>query len=160
VRLWAAHLTESAGDTTLARIIELVEQAQARRSPSEQWVDRFARVYTPVMMGLALLIALVPPLFVGDWGGWIYRALVNKYGFDDFNRIVFAMGARKAGGLLWQTGDVKIIDGVLVNGAAQAVRWFSGKIRTIQTGHLYDYAFTMIIGLLVLLAIFAHRILQ
>ncbi len=114
-------------------------------------------------VAVAWLLYIKYPQIPGQLAGklsWIHRALVNKYGFDDFNRVVFAMGARKAGRLLWQTGDVKIIDGVLVNGAAQAVRWFSGKIRTIQTGHLYDYAFTMIIGLLILLAIFAHRILQ
>jgi len=91
---------------------------------------------------------------------WLYRVLVNKYGFDDFNQTVFAGGSRLIGKLLWQIGDVKIIDGTLVNGTAQAVRWISGKVRGIQTGHLYDYAFTMIIGLLLLLAVFVHRILQ
>jgi len=91
---------------------------------------------------------------------WLYRLLVNKYGFDDFNQAVFAGGSRHIGKLLWQIGDVKIIDGTLVNGTAQAVRWISGKVRGIQTGHLYDYAFTMIIGLLLLLAVFVHRILQ
>ncbi|MEX2353671.1 MAG: NADH-quinone oxidoreductase subunit L [Gammaproteobacteria bacterium] len=91
---------------------------------------------------------------------WLYQLLINKYWFDDFNQTVFAGGTRKLGKLLWQTGDVKIIDGILVNGTAHAVRWFSGKVRAIQTGHLYDYAFTMIIGLLILLAVFVHRILQ
>ena len=91
---------------------------------------------------------------------WLHQLLINKYWFDDFNQVVFATGARKTGGLLWQIGDVKIIDGVLIDGTAQAVRWFSGKIRTIQSGHLYDYAFTMIIGLLILLAVFVHHILD
>jgi Cd2+/Zn2+-exporting ATPase len=55
----------------------MVEEAQSRRAPAEQWVDRFARVYTPVILGVAILIAIVPPmLFGGDSGEWFYRALV------------------------------------------------------------------------------------
>jgi Cd2+/Zn2+-exporting ATPase len=64
-------------DTTLGRVIHLVESAQAERAPAQAFVDRFARVYTPAVIGLAVLVALVPPL-VG-WGGaaqWLYRALV------------------------------------------------------------------------------------
>lgn len=69
--------TQPADQTTLARIIQLVTQAQSRRSPSEQWVDRFARVYTPVVIGLAVLVAVVPPLVLsGAWEVWFYRALV------------------------------------------------------------------------------------
>jgi Cd2+/Zn2+-exporting ATPase len=69
--------TREAGDTTIARIIRLVEEAQARRSPSERWVDRFARVYTPVVIVLALSVFLVPPLVTGAlWSVWLYRALV------------------------------------------------------------------------------------
>lgn len=89
---------------------------------------------------------------------WLYQILLRKYGFDDFNQAVFAGGARRIGNLLWNIGDVKIIDGVLVNGSAQLVRWFSGVVRTIQSGYLYDYAFAMIIGLLILLAVFVHQI--
>ena len=69
--------TRSAGDTTLARIIHMIEEAQTRRAPSEQWVERFARVYTPLMMGLAFLVAVAPPLAFGAaWGYWFYQALV------------------------------------------------------------------------------------
>ena len=69
--------TRGAQDTTLARIIRLVEEAQARRSPSERWVDRFARFYTPAVLILAALVFLVPPLLAGgDWEAWFYRALV------------------------------------------------------------------------------------
>ncbi len=69
--------TRAAGDTTLARIIRLVEAAQARRSPSERWVDRFARVYTPAVIVLALGVMLLPPLVAaGDWSTWFYRGLV------------------------------------------------------------------------------------
>lgn len=69
--------TREAGDTTLARIIRLVEEAQARRSPSERWVDRFARVYTPAVLLLAVVVFLAPPLLAGGaWEVWFYRALV------------------------------------------------------------------------------------
>jgi Cd2+/Zn2+-exporting ATPase len=64
-------------DTTLSRVIHLVEAAQAQRAPAQAFVDRFARVYTPAVIGLAVLVAIVPP-FAG-WGApdvWLYRALV------------------------------------------------------------------------------------
>lgn len=69
--------TKTFEDTTLARIIRMVEEAHARRAPSEQWVERFARVYTPAVMLLALLVFLVPPVLLGGaWPEWFYRALV------------------------------------------------------------------------------------
>jgi Zn2+/Cd2+-exporting ATPase len=68
--------TKPAGDTTLARIIRMVEEAQARRAPVEQWVEKFARRYTPAMIAVAILVAVVPPLLGGAWGLWFYEALV------------------------------------------------------------------------------------
>lgn len=69
--------TKPASDTTLAHIIRLVAEAQSRRAPSEQWVEKFARVYTPVVMGLAIAFLIVPPLLLGGaWGDWFYRSLV------------------------------------------------------------------------------------
>jgi len=69
--------TKPASDTTLARIIHMVEEAQSRRAPSEQWVEKFARIYTPAMMGFALAIAVIPPaVFGSDWARWFYEALV------------------------------------------------------------------------------------
>lgn len=63
-------------DTTLARVVHMVEEAQAQRAPSQSFVERFARVYTPAVMALAALIALLPPLVLGEpWDPWIYRAL-------------------------------------------------------------------------------------
>jgi Cd2+/Zn2+-exporting ATPase len=68
--------THAPGDTTLARIIHAVEEAQASRAPSQAFVDRFARVYTPAVVAAAGLVAVVPPLAVGAaWNEWIYRAL-------------------------------------------------------------------------------------
>ncbi|MGO4562761.1 heavy metal translocating P-type ATPase [Rhizobiales bacterium 3FA27D7] len=69
--------TKAASDTTLAQIIRMVGSAQSRRAPSEQWVEKFARIYTPVVMILAVAIFLVPPLLLGGaWDVWFYRALV------------------------------------------------------------------------------------
>ena len=69
--------TKLASDTTLAHIIRMVGSAQSRRAPSEQWVERFARIYTPAVMLLAGLVLFVPPLLLGGaWGDWLYRALV------------------------------------------------------------------------------------
>lgn len=69
--------TQGAGDTTLARIVRMVEEAQSRRAPSEQWVDQFARYYTPAMMLVAVAVAVGPPLAgAGAWSAWFYNALV------------------------------------------------------------------------------------
>jgi Cd2+/Zn2+-exporting ATPase len=69
--------TRPASDTQVARIIQMVEEAQSRRAPSEQWVERFARYYTPAMLAIAVLVAVVPPLVGGgQWGAWFYQALV------------------------------------------------------------------------------------
>jgi Zn2+/Cd2+-exporting ATPase len=65
------------GDSTLARIIDLVERAQSQRAPSQAFVERFARVYTPAVLVLAVLVGVLPPLVGGaSWSAWIYRALV------------------------------------------------------------------------------------
>lgn len=69
-------VTRKRRDTTLARIIHLVETAQAQRAPSQQFIDRFARWYTPAVIALAVLIATVPPAFGGSFDAWFYRALV------------------------------------------------------------------------------------
>ena len=69
--------TKPAGDTTLAHIIRLVGEAQSRRAPSEMWVERFARVYTPAIFFAAIAVAILPPLvFAAPWTDWTYRALV------------------------------------------------------------------------------------
>ena len=88
----------------------------------------------------------------------LYVTLVHKYGFDEFNELVFGGGARGAGEMLWRVGDVAVIDGAGVNGTARLVGWISGKLRRLQTGYLYHYAFAMIIGALLLLGYFVHGI--
>ncbi|MBW7902561.1 MAG: heavy metal translocating P-type ATPase [Rhodocyclaceae bacterium] len=71
------RVTAEATQSTLARIIHAVEAAQGGRAPTQRFVDRFARVYTPAVFAVALLVAAVPPLALdGAWTDWIYRALV------------------------------------------------------------------------------------
>jgi len=87
----------------------------------------------------------------------LYTLLDNKYYFDRFNEIVFAGGARLLGKILWRGGDVGVIDGVIVNGSAKLVGWISSVTRLFQTGYVYHYAFTMIIGLFVLMTLWINR---
>src|SRR6266581_2697941 len=87
----------------------------------------------------------------------VYTLLDNKYYFDKFNEIVFAGGARLIGRGLWKGGDQGIIDGIAVNGSARLVGSVAGLVRLFQTGRIYQYAFTMIIGLLVLLMAWSNR---
>jgi Cd2+/Zn2+-exporting ATPase len=71
------RVSRPASDSTLARIIRMVEGAQAQRAPTQRFVDVFARYYTPAVVALAALVAILPPLLLGDsWLSWVYRALV------------------------------------------------------------------------------------
>ncbi|MFP4155368.1 MAG: NADH-quinone oxidoreductase subunit L [Halothiobacillaceae bacterium] len=76
------------------------------------------------------------------------RMLDNAYGFDDFNNAVFARGSRLLGTGLWRVGDVRVIDGWLVNGTARSIGRAARYWRGMQTGFLYHYAFVMIVGLI------------
>jgi NADH-quinone oxidoreductase subunit L len=84
--------------------------------------------------------------------GALYTLLANKYYFDAFNEKVIAGGARGIAQALWRGGDVALIDGAAVNGSARLVGWAAGKLRALQSGYLYHYAFATIIGLSALLA--------
>jgi NADH-quinone oxidoreductase subunit L len=83
----------------------------------------------------------------------VYTVLQNNYYFDRFNDWFFAGGARGASRFLWKFGDVKLIDGLMVNGTARLVGMLSGVVRQWQTGYVYHYAFWMIIGVSVLLTV-------
>ena len=88
----------------------------------------------------------------------IYTLLDNKYYFDKFNDWFFAGGARLLGRGLWKGGDQMLIDGVAVNGSARLVGWVSSIVRLYQSGQIYRYAFSMIIGVFVLLTLWINRV--
>ena len=68
--------TKAFGESTAAKILEMVEDAAENKSTSERFITRFARIYTPIVVGLAVLVAVVPGLITGDWVSWIYRGLL------------------------------------------------------------------------------------
>lgn len=74
--LLTIRVEKTAQDSTVSRILDLVENASSKKAPAENFITKFARVYTPVVVGLAVLLAVLPPLFFQqDWNEWIYRAL-------------------------------------------------------------------------------------
>jgi NADH-quinone oxidoreductase subunit L len=97
------------------------------------------------------------PALVKEKLSALHTLFENKYYMDRFNDWFFAGGARLLGGGLWKYGDTKAIDGWLVNGSAKLVGWFASVARLFQTGYVYHYAFTMIIGILFLLTFFGLR---
>src|SRR6266568_900364 len=92
--------------------------------------------------------------------GVLVTILEEKYGFDRFYDWFFAGGVRRFGNGLWRYGDVTVIDGLVVNGSARLVGWFAGVVRLIQSGFIYHYAFSMIIGVFVLLTLFGMALLH
>ena len=70
-----ARVEKPLGESSVSRILAMVEQAQARKAPAERFITVFARVYTPIVVGLAAVLAIVPPLLLGGWRAWLYRAL-------------------------------------------------------------------------------------
>ena len=81
----------------------------------------------------------------------VHTLLDNKYYMDKINELVFAAGARGIGRGLSKVGDQTLIDGLIVNGSANAVGWLAGITRTLQTGYIYHYAFTMILAVAIYL---------
>lgn len=77
----------------------------------------------------------------------VYQILKNKYGFDTFNDWFFVRGTRRLSQFFYSVGDVKIIDGFLVNGSGRGISRISGWMRKLQSGYLYHYAFVMVLGL-------------
>jgi NADH-quinone oxidoreductase subunit L len=89
--------------------------------------------------------------------GLLYALVERKYGFDELYSWLFAGGARAIGNGLWKGGDQRVIDGVFVNGSARLVGWTASVVRLFQSGLIYQYAFTMIIGVFVLLTLLFAR---
>ncbi len=106
--------------------------------------------------GLAGYLYLVRPdlpAVIKAKSGILAVILEKKYGFDDFNDWLFAGGARRLGTGLWTWGDRTFIDGILVNGTARLVGAFAALARRLQTGYVYHYAFSMILGLFALITL-------
>jgi NADH-quinone oxidoreductase subunit L len=95
----------------------------------------------------------IPAWFMAKFGV-VYRLLDNKYYMDKINEVVFAGGSRALGTGLWQGGDVRVIDGAVVNGSARLIGWLASVVRYLQSGLLSQYAFAMILGIVLLLAYF------
>jgi NADH-quinone oxidoreductase subunit L len=92
----------------------------------------------------------LPKVIAGQFG-MLYAVVERKYGFDELFSWLFAGGARVVGAGLWKGGDQTLIDGLIVNGSARMVGWSARLIRLVQTGRVYQYAFTMVFGVLLLL---------
>jgi len=113
----------------------------------------------PFWLALAGIVSawylyLVNPALPGRMAkalGPVYTLLENNYYFDKFNDWFFAGGFRALGRFLSNVGDRSIIDGFFVNGAARVVGWTASLVRHVQSGYVYHYAFTMIVGLFALL---------
>lgn len=84
----------------------------------------------------------------------VYVLLENKYYMDWFNENILARGMRAIGMGLWKVGDQKVIDGFFVNGSWKLISWISYRVRKVQSGYIYHYAFGMIIGVFVLMTYF------
>ncbi|MCW5595152.1 MAG: NADH-quinone oxidoreductase subunit L [Rhodocyclaceae bacterium] len=97
------------------------------------------------------------PAVIKAKSGVLARILEKKYGFDEFNAWAFAGGARLLGRGLWKGGDQTLIDGLAVNGSAKMVGWVASIVRLFQSGYIYQYAFSMIIGVFVLLTLWMNR---
>lgn len=89
---------------------------------------------------------------------WVYKMMVAKYGFDDFNQVVLVRGSRCVGEFFYKVSDLIMIDGVFVNGSGKLIRLFARMGRRIQTGYLYHYALAMLLGLVVFLGWFVLRV--
>ena len=94
-----------------------------------------------------LWVTTLPGFFVKKFS-WVYRLLVDKYGFDTFNDYVFVRGVKALGRFFYGFGDSMVIDGFFVNGTGRTVKWFAVRGRAFQNGYLYHYVAVMVFGIL------------
>lgn len=95
------------------------------------------------------------PAKIKQAAGPLFILLDRKYFIDEFYSWLFAGGARALGAGLWKIGDVKVIDGFVVNGTARMVGLTAVLVRRFQSGYIYHYAFTMIVGVFVLISLWS-----
>ena len=111
-------------------------------------------------LGTAWFIYMKKPQIAADLQtrfAVIHKVMDNKYYMDHLYMNIFAGAGRAIGQVFWKLGDAMIIDGIMVNGTARLVGWFSSVTRHVQTGYLYHYAFAMIIGMIMLVSIFVMQ---
>lgn len=94
---------------------------------------------------------------IKKWMFPIYTLLDRKYYIDEFYSWFFAGGTRALSKGLWKFGDIKVIDGFFVNGTARVVAWTAMLVRRFQTGYIYHYAFTMIVGVFILITLWLYQ---
>ncbi|MFD1707634.1 heavy metal translocating P-type ATPase [Siminovitchia sediminis] len=119
------RITKPYEDSSLAKILHLVEEAQETKTPTEQFINRFAKYYTPLIMIIAAVVMLVPPLFGGDWGSWFYQGLA-----------VLIVGCPCA---LIISSPIAIISGITRN--ARNGILVKGGVFLEQLGHIETIAF-------------------
>jgi len=148
-------------------------------NPEHAWIAQLAQAYRSVwgflahgitgpafwvafsgaaLAGYLYLVRPDLPKRIAMAFGPLYAIVERKYGFDELYSWLFAGGARLIGRGLWKGGDEAAIDGVMVNGSARVVGWFSGVVRLAQNGFIYQYAFAMILGVLLVLSWMLWRI--
>ncbi|HBZ11408.1 MAG TPA: cadmium-translocating P-type ATPase [Bacillus bacterium] len=119
------RITKSYDDSSLAKILHLVEEAQETKTPTEQFINKFAKYYTPLIMGVAAVVMVVPPFFGGDWGSWFYQGLA-----------VLIVGCPCA---LIISSPIAIISGITRN--ARNGILVKGGVFLEQLGHIETVAF-------------------
>lgn len=131
----------------------LMELARDVTSPMQSFLHAWHSIVFWITLAgillawIAYLACPMIPAALTKGFAWIYRLLVDKYGFDAFNDLFFVRGSKVLGGFFYRVGDQKFIDGFFVNGTAYAMRQFALKIRVIQSGYLYHYVAVMVLGL-------------
>lgn len=104
-----------------------------------------------VLAWIAYIVFPTIPTILSQRFAWIYRLLLNRYGFDAFNELFFTRGTRAIGETFYQVGDRKLIDACMVNGSAKTFKWFATVGRSIQSGYLFHYVTLMILGMVAFL---------